>query len=75
MTRVVVFKDLPSYFNPSAPDCDDGCPIAMYKERIDDLSCNYFDDFNINYRCPFKQEHSEEINKLIEKIVEIVEEE
>lgn len=73
MTRVVVFRDLPEYFNPSAPDCDDGCPIAMYRERLDDLSCNYFDDFNTNYRCPFKQDYSEEVNKLIGKIIEIVE--
>lgn len=75
MTKVVIFKDLSDYFNSSAPDCNDGCPIAMYRERLDGLSCNYFDDFNDNYRCPFKQDYGEEVNKYIEKIIEIVEEE
>lgn len=32
MTKVVIFKDLSEYFIPDAPDCDDGCPIAMYRE-------------------------------------------
>ena len=75
MTKVVIFKDLSEYFNPSASGCNDGCPIAMYRERLDSLSCNYFDDFNDNYRCPFKQDYGEEVNKYIEKIIEIVEEE
>lgn len=75
MTKVVIFKDLSDYFIPSAPDCYTDCPIAMYRERLDDLSCNYFDDFNDNYRCPFKQDYGEEVNKYIEKIIEIVEEE
>lgn len=75
MTRVVIFKDLSEYFNPSASGCEDDCPIAMYRERLDSLSCNYFDDFNDNYRCPFKQDYGEEVNKHIEKIIEIVEEE
>lgn len=73
MTKVVIFKDLPEYFNPNAPDCADGCPIAMYRERLDGLDCNYFDDFNDNHRCPFKQDYGEEVNKHIEKIIEIVE--
>lgn len=73
MTRVVIFKDLSDYFNPSAPDCNDGCPIAMYRERLDGLDCNYFDDFNDNHRCPFKQDYGEEVNKHIEKIIEIME--
>lgn len=73
MIKVVVFKDLSEYFNPNAPDCSTDCPIAMYRERIDNLSCNYFDDLNINNRCPFKQEYGEEVNKHIEKIIEIME--
>ena len=50
MTKVVIFKDLPDYFIPGASDCADGCPIAMYRERLDGLDCNYFDDFNDNHR-------------------------
>ena len=73
MTKVVIFKDLPEYFIPGASDCADGCPIAMYRERLDGLDCNYFDDFNDNHRCPFKQDYGEEVNKYIEKIIEIME--
>lgn len=73
MTKVVIFKDLPEYFIPGVSDCADGCPIAMYRERLDGLDCNYFDDFNDNYRCPFKQDYGEEVNKYIEKIIEIME--
>lgn len=74
MTKVVIFKDLSDYFIPDAPDCVDGCPIAMYRERLDDLDCNYFDDYHDNHRCPFKQDYGEEVNKYIEKIIKIVEE-
>ena len=74
MTKVVIFKDLPGYFIPDASDCADGCPIAMYRERLDGLDCNYFDDFNDNHRCPFKPDYGEEVNKYIEKIIEIMEE-
>ncbi len=73
MTKVVVFKDLPSYFFPGSSDCRDGCPIAMYRQLIDDLDCNYFDDYWNNDRCPFNQEYGEEVNKYMEKIIEIVE--
>lgn len=74
MTKVVIFKDLSEYFIPDAPDCYTDCPIAMYRQLTDDLSCNFFDDFNDNHRCPFKQDYGEEVNEHIEKIIEIVEE-